>query len=102
MVSFDVSCALKVTASVFLLVALPSASFSQRATQESIIEALHERIRGVEAREGPNSAGLIAPLTELGIRYQEDGSTILRPRPLNGHWRSSASITVYTRSNKRR
>ena len=79
MVSFDVSPALKVTASVLLLVALgmPLASFSQRVAQDSTIEALQERIRGVEAREGPNSAGLIAPLTELGIRYQEDGSTIL-------------------------
>ena len=78
MVSFDVSPALKVTANVLLLVALgmPWASFSQRVAQESTIEALQERIRGVEAREGPNSAGLIAPLTELGIRYREDGSTI--------------------------
>jgi hypothetical protein len=78
-VSFDVSPALKATASVLVVVALgmPSASFSQRGAQESTIEALQERIRGVEAREGPNSAGLIAPLTELGIRYQEDGSTLL-------------------------
>src|SRR5689334_3377693 len=80
MVSSDVRRALKVTAGVFVLLALglPSTAFSQRGAQQQVVaESLEDEIRAAELRDGPNSAELIDPLTALGQLYEERGEPLL-------------------------
>jgi hypothetical protein len=77
-VSFDVRRRFRATALVCGIAALASsfASVAQDSAAPETVDALEAEIVAVEARDGPNSADLIAPLTALGMRYQEAGDSI--------------------------
>jgi tetratricopeptide (TPR) repeat protein len=73
---------LKTLTGVLVLAAVMShrGVFSQPVFDFSATDAqqrLVERIEQVELEDGLNSAGLIEPLTELGLLYQESGEHIL-------------------------
>ena len=57
------------------LLAAPSACFAQSVATQTVDE-LEAEVAAVEAREGPSSAALIAPLTALSLRYEEAGATV--------------------------
>jgi hypothetical protein len=57
--------------------ALPSAAAAQQATERQVAETLQAQIRTAEQRDGPTSAGVIGPLTELGALYAENGERFL-------------------------
>src|SRR4051794_10215617 len=55
-------------AAVFCAPALP-----QDDAKQSAAASLQEKIRIAQLEDGPNSAEIIAPLTALGLLYQETG-----------------------------
>jgi hypothetical protein len=75
---FDMRRGLRAMAGVLGLVVLvaPAATFSQRGAQQSL-DGLQGEIQTAELLGGPNSAAVIAPLTALGLLYQESGQPFL-------------------------
>src|SRR5690242_14151646 len=73
MFSREIDLATRIAAVAALVagLALSSTSFAQSDATGSSIDELLDQVRVVEAREGERSPGLIAPYTELGLRYQD-------------------------------
>jgi hypothetical protein len=78
MFSTVTSVTVKLSVRIVMLAALawPAAGLSQPAPEPSVLDRqrqIAERIEQEEARNGPNSEGLIAPLSALALLYRESG-----------------------------
>jgi len=61
----------------FVAMAAPPPTWAQRGAERPIAETLQEEIQAAEQRDGSSSAGVIGPLEELGVLYEENGEPFL-------------------------
>jgi hypothetical protein len=85
MVAFDRRWAAKIAAGMLVLGAavVCASALPQDAAKQDALASLHEEVLAAEQQGGPNSAGIIAPLTALGLLYRETGEPRLAAAALN-------------------
>jgi len=85
MVAFDLRWATKTAAGMLVLGAavVCSPASPQTDVEHGALGNLQEEIRAAEEQAGPNSTEIIAPLTALGLLYQEAGEPRLAAAALN-------------------